>query len=75
MDFPQTTDRDTGNHSVPQYELIDSGLPFLIERNTGILTTIAVFHDKVGDMYNARIRVYDNYGVVPSLSTICDLRV
>ena len=47
----------------------------MIERNTGILTTIAVFHDKVGDMYNARIRVYDNYGVDPSLSNICDLRV
>lgn len=58
-----------------QYELIDSGLPFVIERNTGILTTIAVFHDKVGEMYNARIRVYDNYGVAPSLQTICDLRV
>lgn len=64
-----------GNHSAAQYELLDSGLPFLIERNTGILTTIAVFHDKVGDMYNARILVRDNYGVAPSLTTICDLRV
>ena len=61
-----------------QYELITEGsstLPFLIERDTGILTTIAVFHDKVGEMYNARIRVYDNYRRVPSLETICDLRV
>lgn len=64
-----------GNHSAAQYELLDSGLPFLIERNTGILTTIAVFHDKVGDMYNARILVRDNYGIAPSLTTICDLRV
>lgn len=47
----------------------------MIERNTGILRTIAVFHDKVGQMYNARVRVYDNYGVAPSLSAICDLRV
>ena len=73
--FSQTTDRDVGNHSVAQYELIGDELPFVIERDTGILSTVAVFHDKVGTMYTARVRAYDNYGVTPSLSTLCDLRV
>ena len=66
---------DLGNFSVPQYELIDSGVPFVIDRDTGILSTRAVFYDKVGQMFTARIRVYDNYGVPPSLETICDIQV
>ena len=61
-----------------QYELIretNNPLPFLIERDTGILTTIAVFHDKVGEMYEGSVRVYDNYGRTPSLDSTCNLRV
>ena len=61
-----------------QYELIrenNNPLPFLIERDTGILTTIAVFHDKVGEMYEGRVRIYDNYGRAPSLENTCDIRV
>ena len=66
---------DIGNHSVHWYELENTDVPYLIERETGVMTTTALFRDKIGQIYYNRIRVYDNYGQAPSLFALCDLRV
>lgn len=71
----QTTDMDIGNHSVPWYELENTDVPYIIDRETGVMSTTALFRDKIGQIYYNRIRVYDNYGEAPSLFTLCDLRV
>ena len=71
----QATDADIGSGQVVWFEFSTPQVPFLVDRDSGVVTTSGVFTGLSGTRYTIEIRAYDNKGVQPSLSTTTSLVV
>ena len=71
----QATDADIGSGQVVWFEFTTPQVPFLVDRDSGVVTTSGVFTGLSGTRYTVTIRAYDNKGVQPSLSTTTSLVV
>ena len=71
----QATDSDIGSGQVVWFEFTTPQVPFLVDRDSGVVTTSGVFQGLSGTRYTVAIRAYDNKGVQPSLSTTTSLVV
>ena len=71
----QATDSDIGSGQVVWFEFTTPQVPFLVDRDSGVVTTSGVFQGLSGTRYTITIRAYDNKGVQPSLSTTTSLIV
>ena len=72
----QATDKDiTANFSTVYYEIIAVDPPFLVDRETGAVTTADVFTGRSGDVDKLTVIAYDNKGEDPSLTSTAILTV
>ena len=73
--IPQAMDRDIGSGQVVWFEFTTTQVPFIVDRDSGVVTTADVFHGQTGTRFTIPVRAYDNKGVQPSLSTTNSLIV
>ncbi len=66
---------DTGNGSVVSYGVVTPDAPFVVERDTGEITTAGVFRGLSGQTLETLVRAFDNYGVPITQSTVDILTV
>jgi hypothetical protein len=72
----QATDIDSnGTFSTVYFEIIELNAPFLVDRETGEVTTADVFTGRSGDIEKITVVAYDNEGRDPSLSARAVLTV
>ena len=67
LPLSQATDRDTGMHAVVWYELTATGNPFVVQRETGVISTSSTFTELAGTKYVLNVEAFDNQGISPSL--------
>ena len=74
--YTQATDIDSnGTFSTVYFEIIELNAPFLVDRETGEVTTADVFTGRSGDIEKITVVAYDNEGRDPSLSARAVLTV
>ena len=71
----QATDADTLNGSIVWFEIVTPQVPYLVDRDTGVVTTAGVFRGLTGTRYNVEVRAFDNFGNSPSFSTAANMEV
>lgn len=49
--------------------------PFVVDQDTGVVTTAGVFRGLSGETINVQVRAFDNFGVTPTEFTIDTLSV
>ena len=58
--IPQATDRDIGSGQVVWFEFTTTQVPFIVDRDSGVVTTADVFNGQTGTRYTIPVRAYDN---------------
>ena len=71
----KATDADTGNGSVVWFSIESPDAPFVVEKDTGEVTTAGVFRGQSGTSLAVQIRAYDNFGMPPTQSNSSILTV
>ena len=71
----QATDADIGDHALVYYNIITGQVPYLIDRDTGVVTTAGIFKGLSGTVHVVEVRAFDNLGNSPSLSTTSMMQV
>ena len=49
--------------------------PFVVDRDTGVITTAGIFRGQSGNTLTAQVGAFDNYGMPPTLSTTATFSV
>lgn len=65
----QATDADTLNGSIVWFEIVTPQVPYLVDRDTGIVTTAGLFTGLSGTNNQIMVRAFDNFGLVPTFTT------
>ena len=74
--FLQTTDADTGNYQKVWYRFLTAqGAPVVINKETGVITTVRSFTGEADHNYSLIVEAYDNEGVSPSLNNRISIAV
>lgn len=66
---------DSGNGSVVWYSIVSQDSPFVVDRDTGVITTAGVFRGQSGMTLQVQVRAFDNFGIPPTQSTTATLSV
>ena len=66
---------DTGNGSVIWFGIDSPNAPFVVDQDTGVVTTAGVFRGLSGETIDVQVRAFDNFGVSPTEFTIDTLSV
>ena len=64
----QATDPDLGDGQELVYLIISEGVPYVVDENTGIVTTAGVFRGLSGTQHEVEVEARDNKGVDPFFS-------
>lgn len=71
----QATDLDSDNGSVVWFSIETQDAPFVVDRDTGVVTTAGIFKGQSGITLEVQVRAFDNFGIAPTLSTLSILSV
>ncbi len=66
----QAIDSDSLNGSIVWFEIVTPQVPYLVDRDTGVVTTAGVFSGLSGTRQEVTMRAYDNFGKVPTFSSM-----
>ena len=58
-----------------RYEITTPAVPFLVVRDTGVVTSSGIFIGASGTKYEVTVRATDNLGAPPSISTTATMTV
>lgn len=58
-----------------RYSIITSQVPYLIDSETGVVTTAGVFKGLSGTVHEVEVRAFDNFGNLPSLASTAKMMV
>ncbi len=62
-------DSDSLNGSIVWFEIATPQVPYLVDRDTGVVTTAGVFTGLSGIRHEVTMRAFDNFGQAPTFST------
>ena len=62
----QATDADIGNNSIVYYRILSNNVPYVVDRDSGVVTTAGVFAGLSGTIHNVEVEAYDNFGIPPT---------
>ena len=62
----QATDADIGNNSVVYFRILSNNVPYVVDRDSGVVTTAGVFTGLSGTIHNVEVEAFDNFGIPPT---------
>lgn len=66
---------DSGNGSVIWFSIETPNAPFVVDLDTGEVTTAGVFRGLSGTTIDVQVRAFDNFGIPPTEFTVDTLSV
>ena len=69
FNYSQATDADTGNGSIVWYRIETENAPFVVDLDTGVVTTVGIFKGQSGTSLEVVVRAFDNFGTPPTQSS------
>ena len=71
----QATDADIGNNSIVYFRIQSNNVPYVVDRDSGAVTTAGVFSGLSGGVNNVEVVAFDNFGNPPSNRRVAILNV
>ena len=71
----QATDADIGNNSIVYYRILSTNMPYVVDRDSGVVTTAGVFAGLSGTIDRVEVEAYDNFGIPPTNRNVSMLNV
>ena len=62
----QATDADVGNNSIVYFRILSNNVPYVVDRDTGVVTTAGVFTGLRGVIHRVQVEAFDNFGITPT---------
>ena len=62
----QATDADVGNNSIVYFRILSNNVPYVVDRDSGVVTTAGVFAGMSGTIHNVEVEAFDNFGIPPT---------
>ena len=62
----QATDADVGNNSIVYFRILSNNVPYVVDRDSGVVTTAGVFTGLSGVIHRIEVEAYDNFGLPPT---------
>ena len=62
----QATDADIGNNSIVYFRILSNNVPYVVDRDSGVVTTAGVFTGLSGTIHNVEVEAFDNFGIPPT---------
>ena len=62
----QATDDDVGNNSIVYFRILSNNVPYVVDRDSGVVTTAGVFTGLRGVIHRVQVEAFDNFGITPT---------
>ncbi len=62
----QATDADIGNNSIVYFRILSNNVPYVVDRDSGVISTAGVFTGLSGEIHNVEVEAFDNFGIPPT---------
>ena len=62
----QATDADVGNNSIVYFRILSNNVPYVVDRDSGVVTTAGVFTGLSGVIHRVEVEAFDNFGIPPT---------
>ena len=62
----QATDADVGNNSIVYFRILSNNVPYVVDGDSGVVTTAGVFTGLSGTIHNVEVEAFDNFGIPPT---------
>ena len=64
--YMQATDTDIGNNSIVYFRILSNNVPYVVDRDAGVVTTAGVFTGLSGQVHKVEVEAFDNFGIPPT---------